>query len=129
MDFYQILEVMPTVLDNELKKAYLRLAKRYHPDVYQGLNKDHFKKVLDAYNTLKNPLKRSEYDKHQRIKGLRQSKEYQEYEKTMKSQGKDFSHEMYEEMKRNAGKEKTIRDQIDPEFEEAFKKLNLNRLF
>ena len=36
---------------------------------------------------------------------------------------------MYEEMKKQAAKEKTIREEIDPEFVEAFKKLNLNKLY
>ena len=36
---------------------------------------------------------------------------------------------MYEEMKKQAQKEKTIREEIDPEFEEAFKKLNLNKMY
>ena len=36
---------------------------------------------------------------------------------------------MYEEMKRKSQQEKTVRDKVDPEFEEAFRKLNLNRLF
>lgn len=48
----------------------------------------------------------------------------------MKQQGKgDFSHEMYEDMKSKAQQEKTVRDKIDPEFDEAFRKLNLNRLY
>jgi len=36
---------------------------------------------------------------------------------------------MYEEMKKRAAQEKTVRETVDPEFEAAFKKLNLNRLF
>jgi polyhydroxyalkanoate synthesis regulator phasin len=50
-------------------------------------------------------------------------------ERKMKEEGKDFSHEMYEEMKKNSGTEKTVRDKIDPEFEEAFRKLNINKLY
>jgi len=42
----------------------LKLAKKYHPDVYKGENKDHFKRINEAYNTLKNPLKRKDYDQH-----------------------------------------------------------------
>ena len=55
---------MPSANEKEMRKSFLKLAKRYHPDVYHGINKEHFKKVLEAYNTLKNPLKRSDYDKH-----------------------------------------------------------------
>lgn len=65
MDYYQILEVLPTADEKDIKKSFLKLAKKYHPDVYkEGPNKEHFKKVLEAYNTLKNPVKRSDYDKH-----------------------------------------------------------------
>ena len=62
MSLYDILEVVPTVSSKDLKQSYLKLAKKYHPDVYKGTMKDHFKKVNEAYMTLKNPLKRKEYD-------------------------------------------------------------------
>jgi curved DNA-binding protein CbpA len=64
MDYYAILETLPSANEVELKKSFLKLAKRYHPDVYKGMNKDHFKKVLEVYNILKIPSKRSDYDKH-----------------------------------------------------------------
>ncbi len=59
---YQILGVDPSIGDKQLKAVYFKLAKQYHPDVYKGVNTDHFKRVADAYNTLKNPKKRLEYD-------------------------------------------------------------------
>lgn len=69
MDYYNILEVDVNASDVEIKKAYLRLAKKYHPDVYKSsVNADHFKKVNEAFSTLKNPIKRNEYDKKQRIR-------------------------------------------------------------
>jgi curved DNA-binding protein CbpA len=80
MDYYQILEVFPSATEVELKKSYLKLAKKYHPDVYKGVNKDHFKKVLEAYSLLKIPNKRSDYDKHKKIRHMKSSKEYKEYE-------------------------------------------------
>ena len=64
MDYYDILEVGINANDLEIKKSYLRLAKKYHPDIYKSsVNADHFKKVNEAFSTLKNPLKRTEYDK------------------------------------------------------------------
>ena len=36
MDFYDILEVDPDASDIEIKKSYLRLAKKYHPDVFKS---------------------------------------------------------------------------------------------
>ena len=98
MDHYQILQCLPTATEPELKKSFLKLAKKYHPDVYKGPNKEHFKKVLEVYNILKNPVKRSDYDKHSRIKSMKGNKEYQDYEKKMRAEGKEWSHEMYEEM-------------------------------
>jgi curved DNA-binding protein len=100
MDHYQLLEVPITASDVELKRAYLKLAKSYHPDIYEGVNKEHFKKVLEAYNILKNPAKRADYDKHSRIKSMKNSRDYQAYEQRMRQEGRDFSHEMYEEMKK-----------------------------
>ena len=55
MDYYQIIEVFPSATEVEMKKSFLKLAKKYHPDVYKGVNKEHFKKILEAHNTLKNP--------------------------------------------------------------------------
>ena len=102
MDHYQLLEVVPSVPDTDLKKAFLKLAKKYHPDVYKGFNKDHFKRVLEAYNVLKNPLKRADYDKHSRIKSMKGNKDYQDYERKMRESGQDFSHEAYEEMRKKS---------------------------
>jgi len=76
MDHYQILQSNPTASEADLKKAFLKLAKKYHPDVYKGPNKDHFKKVLEVYNILKNPSKRSDYDKHSKIRSMKGNKEY-----------------------------------------------------
>jgi len=69
MDYYDLLEIDKDASDINIKKAYLKMAKKYHPDVYKStVNQDHFKKVNEAFSTLKNPLKRSEYDKRLRIK-------------------------------------------------------------
>lgn len=43
MDYYEILEISPSADDKKLKKAYLTIAKKYHPDIYKGINVDHFK--------------------------------------------------------------------------------------
>ena len=52
---YDLLGVAHSASDKELKVAYLRAAKKFHPDVYKGVNRDHFKKVNEAYSVLKNP--------------------------------------------------------------------------
>ena len=68
MSYYALLSVKTNASDKELKIAYLKAAKQYHPDVYSGVNSDHFKKINEAFTVLKNPQKRSEYDNRQRIR-------------------------------------------------------------
>jgi len=60
-DPYSILGVDKNSSDGEIKKAYRKLAKQYHPDKGSG-NEDKFKEVADAYETLSNPQKKAQYD-------------------------------------------------------------------
>lgn len=54
MTHYDLLGVASSASNKEMKLAYLKMAKKFHPDVYHGINKDHFKKVNEAYSVLKN---------------------------------------------------------------------------
>jgi curved DNA-binding protein len=63
-DYYATLEVSRTATPDEIKKAYRRLSKKYHPDVNTGDKsaEERFKQVGEAYEVLKDPQKRQRYD-------------------------------------------------------------------
>ena len=66
IDYYKILGVPKTATDKEIKAAYRKLARKYHPD----LNPDNkeaevkFKEINEANEVLSNPENRKKYDKY-----------------------------------------------------------------
>src|SRR4029453_2388078 len=64
MDLYIVLGVQRGALPGEIKRAYRRLARRYHPDINPGDREAaaRFRQILDAYETLIDPDRRRRYD-------------------------------------------------------------------
>jgi molecular chaperone DnaJ len=64
-DFYQVLDVPRTASDEDVKKAYRKLATRWHPDRHNGSKEaeEKFKEITEAYDVLRDPEKRSLYDR------------------------------------------------------------------
>jgi curved DNA-binding protein len=62
-DYYKIMGVARDASQDELKRVYRRLARKYHPDVSKEANAEaRFKEVQEAYEVLKDPQKRAAYD-------------------------------------------------------------------
>lgn len=72
-DFYEVLGVSRDASASELKKAYYKLAKQYHPDVNPGdkVAEDKFKEAAEAYQVLSDDERRARYDRfgHDGLRG------------------------------------------------------------
>jgi len=66
-DYYDILGVSRTATDKEIKSAYRKLARKWHPDLHPGKDKDaaeeKIKKINEAYEVLSDKEKREKYDR------------------------------------------------------------------
>jgi len=89
-DYYATLGVEPSAGEAEIKTAYRRLARKYHPDVSKEAGaEDKFKAVNEAYEALRDPQKRAAYDQL-RAQGYRPGEEFHAPPNFNGGQGFDF---------------------------------------
>ena len=91
MDLYIVLGLEQGASEGDIKRAYRRLARRFHPDINPG---DHaaearFRQILEAYETLVDPTRRSRYDAGHRVEPERRASEFEGFD--FSSRGADYS--------------------------------------
>jgi len=65
MDYYEVLGVQKTATQDDIKKAFHKLAHKYHPD--KGGDEKKFKEINEAYQVLSDTTKRAQYDQYGRV--------------------------------------------------------------
>ena len=61
-DYYEIMEISPNANSETIERIFRYLAMRYHPDNQDTGDQARFSEIVDAHNTLKDPVKRAQYD-------------------------------------------------------------------
>jgi curved DNA-binding protein CbpA len=61
-DYYEILEISPNANSETIDRVFRYLAMRYHPDNRESGDRLRFSEIMEAHSTLKDPVKRAQYD-------------------------------------------------------------------
>ena len=108
---YEILEIHSDASQREIKQQYLKLTKKYHPDVSKDSGQERYLAVLRSYETLRNPLKRSRYDQELQVKQRRTIQEARPTPATAESGAPDdFNNVLGREPYKDIDKERLARE-------------------
>ncbi|WP_298628445.1 DnaJ C-terminal domain-containing protein [uncultured Legionella sp.] len=73
-DYYKIMGVSSDASEKDIKTAYRKLARKYHPDISKEPNaEEQFKEMGEAYEVLRDPAKRAEYDQYLKNRAFNQN--------------------------------------------------------
>lgn len=96
-DYYKIMGVNQNASEKDIKAAYRKLARKYHPDLSKEPNaEEQFKAMGEAYEVLKDPTKRAEYDQYKKQEAFQKSNPYSGRSQT--HQGTQFDSDFFESM-------------------------------
>jgi curved DNA-binding protein CbpA len=62
IDYYELLEISPNANSETIERIFRYFAMRYHPDNRETGDESRFSEIVDAHNTLRDPVKRAQYD-------------------------------------------------------------------
>lgn len=116
MDYYSVLGVPKGASDDEIKKAYRKLAMKHHPD--RGGDQTQFQKIQEAYATLGDPQKRQEYDhpqQHHQGFSFHFGGPGNPLDEIFASFGFGAGHDPFAHMRQQARRNKDLRIQIELE--------------
>lgn len=98
-DYYSILGVKRNAKEDEIKKAYRKLARKHHPDISKDRDaEEKFKDIGEAYEVLKDPKKREIYDKLGRYEPGQEFRPPPNWEQQFGGQGAHFSEFTYSDL-------------------------------
>jgi curved DNA-binding protein CbpA len=94
-DYYKVLGIAPVSSQEDVRKAYRMLSKKFHPDLNPQLKtmaEDRMKELVSAYNILNNPVKRKEYDRqsHFAVRHFKKSRKKSDEEMLKKPSRRDM---------------------------------------
>ncbi|MFT4061560.1 MAG: DnaJ domain-containing protein [Edaphocola sp.] len=75
-NYYDVLGVDFGADEQQIKSAYRKLARQYHPDMHPDGHADRFKGLAEAYETLTDPVLKTAYDRHYRVLVLKEEPRY-----------------------------------------------------
>src|SRR5215471_187188 len=78
IDYYETLEISPNANSETIERMFRYFAQRYHPDNRQTGDRSRFDVIVEAHNTLRDPVKRAQYDINHRNQSNLRSKLVQE---------------------------------------------------
>lgn len=100
-DYYKIMGVNQDASEKDIKMAYRRLARKYHPDLSKESNaEERFKEMGEAYEVLKDPAKRAEYDQYLKNREFNQGAQQQHWrpEHSETYNNPEFTEDLFESL-------------------------------